>query len=100
MGYCAPRGIPHSWFLGGPYRWEPDDREKALAWHLHELERCPSCGTRPAEWDPRQGGDLHAYESQPHHCRGCEVKAGGDEEFEKTRARHRRGTTMTLRRLD
>lgn len=98
MAYCAPRGIPHSHFLGGPNRWGPDDRDKALAWQLHELERCPSCGTRPAEWDPARGGDLHAYEAVTVHCRGCEVKAQGDEEFDRVRKQHRRGTELRLHR--
>lgn len=94
MGYCAPRGIPHSVFLG----WDADDRDKALSWHLHELERCHSCGTRPEEFDAERGGDRNAYTAEPHFCRGCEIKAQGDEKFEKTRGRYRRGTRMTLRR--
>lgn len=98
MGYCGPRGIPHSHFLGGPPRWDPDDRDKALAWHLHELERCPSCGTRPEEWDPERGGDRNAYVGEARHCRGCEVKAQADDELEHHRSEYPRGTDMVLRR--
>lgn len=99
MGYCGPRGIPHSHFLGGPNEWTPDDRAKALAWHLYELERCPSCGTHPHQWDPEQGGDLNAYEPGLKHCRGCEVSAQADDKHEEHRKRRgRRGTSPTLRR--
>lgn len=90
MAYCAPRGIPHSEFL----RWSPDDRDKALAWQVHELERCPSCGTRHEEWS----GDPHAFTWEPRACRGCEVKAQGEDDLEAHRAEYPRGTTIVLRR--
>lgn len=90
MGYCGPHGIPHSAFLS----WDRDDRDKALWWHIHQLQACPGCGTRSEDW----ADDPHAYEAQPVHCRGCEVKAQGDEEFERHRKEFRRGTAMALRR--
>ena len=93
MGYCAPRGIPHSHFLGGPDVWTQEDREKALAWHQRELERCPHCGTHPDEWDPDKGGSPHAREPGLRHCRGCEVSAqAGDLHEQHTKKKgHRRG---------
>jgi hypothetical protein len=103
MDYCGPRGIPHSVFLGravgpGQPQWTADDRDKALWWMLHEREKCPNCGTRPEEWDPAQGGDLHAYAWKPRHCRGCEVSAQGQDWLEKQRKNNslRRGTTVGL----
>lgn len=94
MAYCAPRGLPHSEFL----RWDADDRDKALTWLMHDLERCPSCGTRPEDWDPEHGGDRHAYAWEPRACRGCEVKAQGDTHLEQHRAEYPRGTDIVLRR--
>jgi hypothetical protein len=96
MAYCAPRGIPHSHFLGGPLQWTELDREKALWWLIHDRQRCPHCGTRPDEWDEKAGGDRHAYRAEPHHCRGCEVKAGADEDFEKHRKEYPRGSSVRL----
>jgi hypothetical protein len=88
MDYCGPRGIPHSTFL----EWSASDRDKALWWLIHERERCPSCGTRPEEWT----GDRDAYVPMPTTCRGCEVKAQGDEIFERHRKQYRRGTSMRM----
>jgi hypothetical protein len=90
----VPRGIPHSVFLA----WDADDRDKALWWLIHQRGTCPTCGTRPEEWDEDQGGDLHAYVAEPHQCRGCEVLAQGEEWFEQNRKQLRRGTTMRLMR--
>ena len=96
MGYCGPRGIPHSAFLG----WELDDREKALAWHLHELQRCPDCGLHPHEFDEAHGGSQHAYVPGLKHCRGCEVRAQADDLMtEHTKRKGRRGTKPTVRRV-
>lgn len=104
LDYCGPRGIPHSVFLGrivGPHdpQWTEDDREKALWWMIHESEKCPSCRTRKDEYDPKQGGDLHAYQWKSHHCRGCEILAQGHDWLERQRKNGslRRGTTITLR---
>lgn len=73
MGYCGPRGIPHSVFLGRVVRpgtdptWLQSDREDALAWQAHENRRCGSCGTHPDEWDE----DKSAYHAHLHQCKGC-----------------------------
>ncbi len=74
MAYCGPGRIPHSWFLGGPYRWTAADREKALAWQRRESRRCSSCGTRHDEWDPDEGGDEAAYKAVAIRCPGCESR--------------------------
>ncbi|HEX6668260.1 MAG TPA: hypothetical protein VF061_01805 [Gemmatimonadales bacterium] len=75
-------------FLG----WDSDDRDKALWWLLHQRQACPSCGTRPDVF----AEDPHAYVAEPHHCRGCEIQAQGDEWLERHRKEVRRGTTMRL----
>lgn len=38
---------------------------------LREAERCPNCGTRPAEWDPAKGGHKDAYAATGRMCMGC-----------------------------
>lgn len=97
MSYCGPRGVPHLHFLGGPPGWTQHDRDAALAWHLEERERCPSCGTHPRIWDEERGGDPFMLAAAPTHCRGCEVLIGGQETFEKERGQYRRGTSIQLR---
>lgn len=67
MAYCGPRGIPHSQFLS----WSKTDRDKALTWLLRDRSACPSCGTRPEEWDPAKGGSRDAYRADIVECRGC-----------------------------
>jgi hypothetical protein len=101
MEYCGPRGIPHSMFLGretGP-QWTDDDREKALWWLIHDREKCPNCGTRPDEFDPEEGGDPHAYEWHSSHCRGCEIRAQGDDWLARGQKQGelRRGTSIRIR---
>lgn len=85
MAVCAEYGIPHSHFLGGPLRWTPGDREKAIWWHVHEQERCGSCGTRRSEWDDKQGGNRDAYAAKKVRCRGCEVKEVGEKSLNEKR---------------
>lgn len=92
MAYCGPRALPHSEFLS----WRREDRDKALWWVIHERTRCSSCGTRPDEFE----GDMNAFAAVPVHCRGCEIQAAADEEFEKHRKEYRRGTTIQLRRAE
>lgn len=96
MDYCGPRGLAHSVFLG----WDADDRDKALWWLIYDGRTCRSCGTRPDEWDPENGGDLHAYEAHMLHCRGCEVAAQAQERLDQGMQAHeyRRGTRVGLRR--
>lgn len=89
MAYCGPRGIPHDQFKS----WSQHSQEAALWWARHQAERCPSCGTRPADF----ADDPHAFEAVPMHCRGCEIKAQADEAFERDRKSYRRGTTIQLR---
>ncbi len=78
--------------------WTADDRDKAVWRERHRREACPSCGTHPDRWDPDKGGDLHVFEARPHHCRGCEVAAQGQDWLEKREkaGELRRGTTMRL----
>ncbi len=51
--------------------WSASDRDKAIWQHLRQRQECPGCQTRPAEWDPAQGGRLDAYKASPRRCRGC-----------------------------
>lgn len=81
MAACARLGISHSHFLGGPPVFTQADRDKAVWYEIHERTRCPSCGTRPEEWDPEQGGHDHAYTWEIHRCWGCAEKAKGDAEI-------------------
>jgi hypothetical protein len=97
MEYCGKFGIPHSVFLGrvvGPSDplWLDADRDKAVWWLIHQRQACPECGTRAEEWVD----DDHAYTSEPHHCRGCEIAAQGEDRLQKNPKAYRRGTTMRL----
>lgn len=94
MGYCGPRGIPHSHFLGGPAVWSQADRDKALWWHMHQLESCPSCGTRKGDWDE----DREAFAAEFVHCRGCEVLGRAQKDLDDHPKQFRRGTRAELRR--
>lgn len=94
MDYCGPRGIPWEEFLG----WSKRSRDAAIVWQLRQQQTCGSCHTRPEEWDPDRGGDYHAYEPGLSHCRGCEIRDPAVKDFEKSRAGHRVGTTVVLRR--
>ena len=67
MEYCGPRGIPHDVFL----TWRKTSRDKALAWLLRHRATHPPCGTRPEEWDPKQGGSRDAYRAELQECLGC-----------------------------
>lgn len=60
--------VPHSVFLS----WSKDDRDKAIWHHVRRKQTCKRCGTRPAEWDPEQGGDRRARKAMLHICPGCE----------------------------
>jgi len=40
-------------------------------WMRERILRCPDCGTRLDEWDPKKGGDRHAYIPQIFTCPGC-----------------------------
>lgn len=96
LAYCCPHGIPHSEFL----EWPQADQDKALWWVIHERQTCSGCGTRPDEWDTEQGGSDDAYIAEPYLCRGCRVRADGDEWLEKNIKSLPRGTRMRLKRPD
>jgi len=66
MAYCGPRGIPLSEFL----RWSPTDQDAALDWMVYENQRCPNCGTHPADW----AEDEFAFHSHAKECKGCKAK--------------------------
>jgi hypothetical protein len=80
--------------------WPQADQDKALWWFIHEQQACGSCGTRPDEWDEDAGGDPDAYIMEPYLCKGCRVKADGEEWYEKNRKNIPRGTQMRMRRPD
>jgi len=85
MQYCGPRGIPHSQFLS----WDPDDQDKALAWMLHEGEKCPGCGTFPSEWLDDEGYpvDPEPYDPKSLLCVGCKTLAEKQEEIPEDQQR-------------
>lgn len=73
MRVCREWGIPHSTFLGGeedlpPGAWSRLDREKAVAYVLHESARCKQCGLHPADW-PEEDDEPYAVEGR--RCFGC-----------------------------
>ena len=68
--------MPHSQFRGhGDGTWSDLDRRKALAYAAYARQVCAGCGTRPAEWDEKAGGDEDAYTALTHRCIGCQLLA-------------------------
>lgn len=62
-------GISHQEFLS----WPELERNKAVMWMMERHLKCPHCGTRLEEWDPKGGGNRHAYIPQIYTCPGCEI---------------------------
>ena len=83
MAVCADYKISHSHFLGGPNRWTPADRDKAIWWYVREKERWGSGGTRKADWD----ADRLAYSPKKVRCRGCEVKTTAEKSISQADSR-------------
>ncbi len=42
-----------------------------IVWMMDEKLKCPDCGTRQDEWDPKHGGVLHAYHISRFTCINC-----------------------------
>lgn len=68
--------------------WTAEDRDGALWWLIRERAKCPSCGTRPDEWDPAKGGHDHAYVHELHRCYGCAEKAKGQKQIDDAKLDH------------
>jgi hypothetical protein len=75
MKVCREFGISHSHFLGGPAVWTDDDRAKALAYVLHEGQRCSDCGIHPIEWPEGTDPADPPFEPAEKFCPGCEEMA-------------------------
>ena len=69
MRVCREWRIPHSHFLGGPCEWTTHDREKAVAYVVHESGRCKECGTHPDDWPEET--DTPPLEPFATRCYGC-----------------------------
>lgn len=64
MRFCKDWRIPHSELLG----WPEEDQTKALAYFIHEAQRCSDCGIHPNDWpDP----DDPIYQVEVRTCPGC-----------------------------
>ena len=50
--------------------WEPDDRDKLLAYMLERGSKCSMCGVSEWEWED----DWFGYEPIVTTCHGCELK--------------------------
>ena len=98
MDYCAPLGISHSHFLGGPDVWTAADRDKALAWQERKRSTHDRCGTRREEWDPARGGSRHAFEYVPDVCPGCEALERTEAVMSGPEWQGQRGKTIKIRR--
>lgn len=84
MAYCAPLGIPHSHFLGGPPGWTDADRDLALAWDARRRATCPGCGTRSDQW----AGNPQAFEVEYDDCPGCWLLAKARNKLERDQPQH------------
>jgi hypothetical protein len=85
MAICGPAAIPHSFFLGGPWRWTDLDRAKQREWHKREQERCAGCGVHPELVDVERGGDPNALELSSTLCVTCEQLDRQRDQFQKQR---------------
>ncbi|MEU5742076.1 hypothetical protein ABZ784_29295 [Streptomyces tendae] len=82
MELCRQYGIPHSHYRGhGDGTWTDLDRRKARAYETYLKQVCPTCGTRPDEWDEAAGGDEDAYRATTHRCIGCQILADRQKEI-------------------
>lgn len=84
--------------------WPKWSRDEAI-WWLNRVNRtCQSCGTRPEEFDEKEGGNYFAYVWDLDKCRGCEIKAQGEDHLQKANDSKRssspypRGTYVTMRK--
>lgn len=64
MRVCREWRIPHSEFLS----WSALDREKAIAYVVHESARCTECGTHPQDWPTE---DIEPFVVEGVRCFGC-----------------------------
>lgn len=80
LTFCNSHGIPHSEFL----EWDPDDRQKAIAFLLEEGSRCGMCGTADWEWvkEDEDGVEkpYRAYQPVGHFCMGCYLRSVASED--------------------
>lgn len=76
VDFCYAHGIPYEHFLGGKDRWTEYSRDIVTMRAMEDLERCSQCGTREEEWNPKQGGDIHAYYPRTTLCLGCKAIEG------------------------
>lgn len=77
MDYCAPLGLPHSHFLGGPADWSAHDRELAMGWAMRKAQTCPGCGTRRDQWER----DRQAFDAELYDCPGCFLRAAAEKQL-------------------
>ena len=71
MAVCADYKISHSHFLGGPNRWTPADRDKAIWWYVREKERWGGGG------GPQRGEGASPRAKANKHTRGRATRVGG-----------------------
>jgi hypothetical protein len=69
MTFCNEHGIPHSKFR----KWDPEDRDKVLAYMEFHGRVCQRCGTRPEEWLDEDGKLIEPLPYSPvsTKCHGC-----------------------------
>lgn len=108
LDYAAPRGIPHSIFLGRPQPqpgepyWLPEDVDKALAWQRDQNARCKDCRTRRDEWWDERGFPLARpkWKVISRRCPACEkVELHDMKEAEAAQQKSGGGDQSSIRRL-
>lgn len=81
MRVCREWRIPHSEFLG----WDSLDREKALAFVIHEGQRCKECGIHGEDWPTEV--DPAPFEVYATRCFGCQAVAQWMDDHRKATTR-------------
>ncbi len=78
--------------------WDEDDQAKALVWLEEKYLKCPDCGTRRDESDPKLGGSLNAYHVERFTCYNCKniEEAYADERKKTSKKQIRAGFKVRL----
>lgn len=103
LGYCAPRGIPLSVFLGrtvypGDPQWLFDDAQAAIDWQSDQNQRCDGCGQYRAESEKKENS--FAYRAEARRCHACYAIDAKAAAIRKTKEDPLAGTRYRLHKVE
>jgi hypothetical protein len=102
LGYCGPRGIPLSVFLGrvvypGEPQWTEDDARAALDWQAEDARRCPN-GHDTAESMKKE--NAFAYRATPLRCHACFAAESAEAQMLGHKPNQHAGTLWRLSKIE